>query len=1024
MRRTFIIGIGGAGFAVAKSVADRVLWDRSLDEVPYLDFLCIDSDNHTEDHPLTAGDNAYFYHLKADAEDLGTLRTMHENLGPETWMQDGVFEIKNAVAEGTSGYRMLGRMTFFLNQNFHRIETSIREKINRLALLDAQVASEGIRVIVVATACGGTGSGTFVDMGFLLRQLRAEFTTSIDLTGILTLPPADEADETIKANAYAALTELNHFCTDRQVYTADYPGRPQPVSITDETPYDLTYLVTLVKRPGGLANPQELDSTIAQFLYTDIAHPAVADNRDARIDDIKPLFSETDALQNTQRYLTFGVSYIQYPVDRIRMGCTYKLLSHSFGAWLKDHRDVVSGSPLDTIEMSPTRIWKQLERMPGSLGGASLTERLNGVVEEACSDYLGSDDLDELRRRIDEACVANPDAAPGNLTPGSVPRIMADNVPAVRDAFLSNLRAHLDEALFDVDRGPSYALAFLRALRLATAERKKRHVTVEADEFLDATDVMKAVDRDRLLGFPLFARGSVARYFLGDWEESAKEYFLGKLREVAAHHEKVVYDELAQDLDQLEDRLKAFNAYLLEGLEVMRRNWEEQDAGRSLNGRLLFRSGSFGAKPNPESTIHKEYQYLLDQNDALPGRFEESVREAQRRVVSGLRPIAFGSGRRSLFAHTGQSTFDDERAMRHGFSTGDVRLCTQQAAGYFERLEDRSVFDELEDNAEELKNALRQVHGLSEIFLPLQENADGYRRTTKMSYSAAAYRGAGQQQKEDPRIERFEATLQATLGKPQFFDYDNPTTVIFLNERGAFPLRIIRGLDNLESYYKSVSEKRKVTLHSRADIPWLPINSAERRELYAAEEALVLGLALGYVQEVSGRKDLVLPMPERTVTRDVSLVRSLSRASVRLSREPHAVRAIKSNYMRSRRQGLSDREIVRKLYVEFPQRLTHLDFEDLKGFTNPWEQRVKPIVHRVRDNDPALAAAYDASFKPLEDDLQDMFKAAGEYLDPSDPGKGLVDHDGYYCSTPDCNAFYPAYETVSRVCERCEAERW
>jgi hypothetical protein len=1024
MRRTFIIGIGGAGFDVARSVADRVLWDRSLDEVPYLDFLCIDSDNHTENHPLTAGDNAYFYHLKADEHDLGTMRTMHENLGPQTWMQDGVFEIKNAVAEGTSGYRMLGRMTMFLNQNFHRLETSIRKKINRLALLDASVASEGIRIVVVATACGGTGSGTFVDMGFLLRKLRSEFNTPIDLTGILTLPPTDEADETIKANAYAALIELNHFCTDRQVYSAHYPGSPNPVSIVDQTPFDLTYLVTLVKRPGGLGSPKELNATIGQFLYTDIAHPAVAEKRDARIDDIKPLFSETDELQNTQRYLTFGVSYIQYPVERIQLGCTYKLLSHTFAEWLKDHRDAVAGDPFEVIDMTPSRMWRELERMPRTVGGTSISDRLNDVVEEVVADYAGPEDLDEVRARIEEACAARPGADPGSLTPGSVPRIMADNVAEVRTAFLQHLRTHLEEALFDIDRGPSYCLAYMRALRAAIAERRKRNAAADPGDFHEPTGVLRQVDRDLLLGFPLFARGTVARFFLGDWEEGAKRYFLGRVREVAAHHEKVVYSELEGDLDLLESRLRALNGYLLSGLEAMRGGWEEQDAGQALNGRLLFKPGSFAARPNPDSTIHKEYQYLLDQNETLPGRFHDSEREAQRRIVGGLRRIAIDDGRRDLFARGGQSVFDDERIMRFGFSEANLRLCLDQSMGYFGRLADRSVFDELEDGSDELKNALRQVHALSEIFLPLQENADGYRRTTRMSYSAAAYRGAGEPQKDDPRIERFEATLQSTVGKPEFFNYDNPTTVVFLNERGAFPLRIIRGVDNLEAYYKSVSERRKVTLHSRADVPWLPINTADRRELQDAEEALVLGLALGYVANVPGRADLVVPMPEGSVARDVTLTRGLSRASVKLSREPRAVSAIRAGFARDRRAGLSAREIVTRLYVEFPATLTKLDLVDIKGLAEPWNKRVKMIADRIRDNDPTLTSAYDEVFKPREEDMQHLFRVAGELVDPKNPERGVARSDGYYCSKVDCNASYGRYEDMGRKCERCGVERW
>ena len=88
-----------------------------------------------------------------------------------------------------------------------------------------------VRVFVVAGATGGTGSGGFVDICYLLRYIALHYGISLNICGLLLLPDGDmghrqaEEEQLALANAWALhkdLTALSRLAADDKTYVCNY----------------------------------------------------------------------------------------------------------------------------------------------------------------------------------------------------------------------------------------------------------------------------------------------------------------------------------------------------------------------------------------------------------------------------------------------------------------------------------------------------------------------------------------------------------------------------------------------------------------------------------------------------------------------------------------------------------------------------------------------------------------------------------------------------------------------------------
>lgn len=116
---------------------------------------------------------------------------------------------------GAGQLRQFGRLIVFNFLAPGRSNSVIWRALNKaLTTITEQAAGKVVEMFVVGSFAGGTGSGMFIDMGWLARQ--AAGAQSISLRGYFVLPGAFTSrgdDKPMLARSFAAWRELNRFMT-------------------------------------------------------------------------------------------------------------------------------------------------------------------------------------------------------------------------------------------------------------------------------------------------------------------------------------------------------------------------------------------------------------------------------------------------------------------------------------------------------------------------------------------------------------------------------------------------------------------------------------------------------------------------------------------------------------------------------------------------------------------------------------------------------------------------------------------
>ncbi len=188
------------------------------------------------------------------------------------------------IHNGAKQLRPIGRLCFF--RNYVTFKQMLETKLSNLdKIRDMEVAqNRGFPVVgnyqliyVVSSLCGGTGSGMFMDTA---HRIRAAVRNNARIVGIFYLPDVLEAEITsdlqrrrIRANAYAALKELNYF-QETQSFKALYPSEQRELPDTPYAPFDFIFLVGRTNRDGrSLARKSDAENMAAHLIQmTAISH--------------------------------------------------------------------------------------------------------------------------------------------------------------------------------------------------------------------------------------------------------------------------------------------------------------------------------------------------------------------------------------------------------------------------------------------------------------------------------------------------------------------------------------------------------------------------------------------------------------------------------------------------------------------------------------------------------------------------------------------------------------------------------
>jgi hypothetical protein len=238
-----------------------------------------------------------------------------------------------ALTAGASQVRPLGRLAFF--HHFMSIRSILQSRIMNLRNIRLQgplgteglvaADTQGINAWIISSVSGGTGSGTFIDMAYLVRHLCiangiGEQFSFINAMLVLPQAFAQVTSDAIRANAYAALRELDYYMANGN-FNVEYPNR-ETITVGGK-PFNICYLVdTVNERGSNLAGLNELAPMMADAMMVQIGSQVGTANT-ARFDNVKSLSGMDSG--HTTAYSGVGIASIAFPAKKIVEVCANQL---------------------------------------------------------------------------------------------------------------------------------------------------------------------------------------------------------------------------------------------------------------------------------------------------------------------------------------------------------------------------------------------------------------------------------------------------------------------------------------------------------------------------------------------------------------------------------------------------------------------------------------------------------------------------------------------------------------------------
>ncbi|MEN9214045.1 MAG: tubulin-like doman-containing protein, partial [Gloeomargarita sp. DG_1_6_bins_138] len=338
MTPTIVVGLGGTGKEVIIKIRRMIVETYgSLDALPIVSFLHLDTEQNAKvSEPQTVLKQdislrpveqvwAKVDNAKAILNRIADYEYLTEWFPPELTGTD-------SILAGAGQIRALGKFAFTVNyQTIKQAFANARSRIvgHEKFMLDrwGVQLDKGVNVFVVCSLSGGTGSGMVLDLAYNVR----DWVPPSDLPqtcAFLVLPGAFSGlGDRVIANAYAALTELNHYSRPTTRFETQYSN-----NITDrissqsaqDTPFGFCYLVGNSNDKVTLPNLESVLEMVAQNIFLDFSSGFSQYKKLVR-DNIRKHWASPDPLGYPQNYITFGLASIQFPVQRVLNACASRL---------------------------------------------------------------------------------------------------------------------------------------------------------------------------------------------------------------------------------------------------------------------------------------------------------------------------------------------------------------------------------------------------------------------------------------------------------------------------------------------------------------------------------------------------------------------------------------------------------------------------------------------------------------------------------------------------------------------------
>lgn len=324
---TLIVGLGGTGSKIALKVANKV----SEDQRQKLGFAVFDTD--VNELREIREKNPFVHTIQTSTKlSVGEYLDIDKH-ARDTWFPVNPILNSKTLTEGAGQVRAVSRMAFETAVRAGKME-ELHRAIEDLYKLEGGEYEQALRVIIVSSLAGGTGSGLILPVALYIKNfLATRFRQSANITrGFFLLPevfygviPGQAERNNLKSNAYATLRELDAFLMKGD---STLPDRYQnsvkiefPMTSSEGfeeyrvRPYDFCFLFDAQNADGRKLNSfgQYLDHA-ANCIYAQSIGPMNKRSNSSEDNTIRKLCAE----RGRNRYAGAGTSMLIYPTEDVK----------------------------------------------------------------------------------------------------------------------------------------------------------------------------------------------------------------------------------------------------------------------------------------------------------------------------------------------------------------------------------------------------------------------------------------------------------------------------------------------------------------------------------------------------------------------------------------------------------------------------------------------------------------------------------------------------------------------------------
>jgi len=749
--------------------------------------------------------------------------------------------------------RALGKFAFTIN--YSQIKSAFQDAKRRIVghekfMLDEWKVEldKGINIFVVCSFSGGTGSGMFLDLAYNVRDWIPP--SEIPQTSAYLMLPGAFAGlgDRVVANAYAALMELDHYSRNDTRFDAQYsPQGGDRISSNSakDVPFSFCYLVGNSNDKVTLPNINTVLEMVAQNLFLDFTSGFSQYKKLVR-DNIRMHCSSSDLFGFPQGYLTFGLSSIQFPVDRVLNACSARLAGQVIAYW-----DNQTPTPMSMRDVIKTEILPSLQlddRL--MLDSISLGDNAKPYSKEV-SDWIAylrkrRNDLnipfENLPRFIsneqEKYAVHFNDSGTDPKRWSDYFQKMWDNLQYLMPLKRQELRQTVERLVEDRFKGPKFTRNFLEVLREVFSEyssqfdqdRQKRFLADDRSTANSVQALLKQLD-DHAKQMLLLNRKGVIEEDFRSIMNALEKLYTSKVEVKARALAVQLITELKAEVDQLLIDLAAFDRVvdsLRTDLQERERIYVQETGTLTVNGILLY---------DPKDIDQVYSQTVGDRAEVICQTIAQDVLSGANCKLFDC--YTFDALRvKDLYTRLLNRTQDEFKA------TSQVQIST--ARKFLER------YPTLEQQEAQIKTTFQK----SEPFLRFSKEQVGLGWEDLAEKRQKLVGIQGGTKPTDAAVEALLPILRkvSALDDKNIKPLNDSHRIYCIHETGAFPLRLLEGVDKMRTVYRSVNQsERQNPLHTHQDSrrfkDILPAPQEDRQ----VKHALRLGVALGLIAPVENK---------------------------------------------------------------------------------------------------------------------------------------------------------------------------